>query len=518
MEKFNPFPLEDVLKILPVLALFVTGTVVLIIDLFLRSWNSPGPSSTAFKSNKWLLWALSILGTGFACLFAFQGFSSGEASSTAFSGAIRFDLFSNAITCIILLGTMLTVVTTVGYLRRNDMEHGEFYALLFYAAGSMVLLAESNNLILVFLSLETFSLAVYVLAAYTRDAQRSVEGALKYFVLGSVSSGFLLLGLVFLFGATGSIRLDVIGEAIATGQNIDLSLFLAGLGLSLVGFGFKVGAFPFHSWIPDAYEGAPTLVTGFMSVTVKAAAVAALTRFALVLTNVENIPRAQAYLTETIWWLALGTMIFGNLVALVQSSVKRMLAYSAISHTGYILIGLVAALESNSPARGAPIVFYLLPYTLMTFGAFAILSGLGRESTEDETFDSFRGMSKSNPFLAFVMLLFMVSLAGIPPTAGFWGKFYLFQEAVIAGHWPLALIGILTSIISMYYYLRLVIVMYMQPSGDESRWSGAFNCSWGAGLVAAVAAAGIVAIGLLPGRLLEISVDSIKSVLEIASP
>lgn len=518
MDKFNPFPLEDVLKILPVIALFVTGTVVLIIDLFLRSWNSPGPSSTAFKSNKWILSALSILGTGFACLFAFQGFSSGEASSTAFSGAIRFDLFSNTTTCIILLGTMLTVVTTVGYLRRNDMEHGEFYALLFYAAGAMVLLAESNNLIMVFLSLETFSLAVYVLTAYTRDTQRSVEGALKYFVLGGVSSGFLLLGLVFLFGATGSIRLDVIGEAIAAGQDIDLSLFLAGLGLSLVGFGFKIGAFPFHSWIPDAYEGAPTLVTGFMSVTVKAAAVAALTRFALVLTNVENIPEAQAYLTETIWWLAVGTMIFGNLVALVQSSVKRMLAYSAISHTGYILIGLVAALESNSPARGAPIVFYLLPYTLMTFGAFAILSGLGRESTEDETFDSFRGMSKSNPFLAFVMLLFMVSLAGIPPTAGFWGKFYLFQEAVKAGHWPLALIGILTSIISMYYYLRLVIVMYMQPSGDESRWSGAFHCSWGAGLVAAVAAAGIVAIGLLPGRLLEISVDSIKSVLEIASP
>jgi NADH-quinone oxidoreductase subunit N len=514
MDTFNPFPIGDLQKILPVLALLTTGTAVLVIDLFLRSWHNAGDQRVP-PGGKGLLPALAIAGSAAAIVLAYlvhvRSAAAGTTSVSLFGGALRLDLFSLAVTGTILIGTLMTVLSAAGYLSRLGMQHGEFYALVLYAAAAMVLLAQSENLILIFLSLETFSMAVYVLAAFTRDAQRSVEGALKYFVLGGVAGAFLLFGLALVYGATGEIRLQAIGESIARGR-ADLPLLLAGCGMALVGFGFKVGAFPFHSWIPDAYEGAPTLVSGFMSVTVKAAAFAVLLRFSLLASSGESLPEARLYLGQTVAWLALATMVFGNLVALVQTSVKRMLAYSAISHTGYLLVGLAAALKSASPDRGASIVFYLLPYTLMTFGAFAVLAALGRDRGEDETYDSFRGLSTRRPFLALVMLLFMISLAGIPPTAGFWSKFYLFREAVLAGEWPLALAGVLTSMFSAYYYLRLVVVMYMQPEGDDAP-AGLFEATWSPVAAAAITAAGVVAIGILPEDFLELSVRSIKSVL-----
>ncbi len=515
MDKFNPFPLDEVARILPVLTLFATAVVVLVLDLFLRSWNAePAPDDRPAPRSKWLLPGVSLLGTALATALAVRELSVAE-TTTIFNGALQIDLFSSWVTCLVLVGTLLTVGAAIGYARRLDVEHGELYALFLFAAGSMALLAQSNNLIMVFVSLETFSMAVYVLTSYTRDSQRSVEGALKYFVLGGVSSAFLLLGLTFIFGATGEIRIDtmaaIIADPAAAAVGVDTHLLIAGLGLSVVALGFKVGAFPFHAWIPDAYEGAPVLVTGFMSVTVKSAAFAVLVRFALMLTG-DQIPEAAEYLTEAVWWLAAGTMVFGNLVALVQSSVKRMLAYSAISHTGYLLIGVVAALRSTGEATGAPILFYLLPYTLMTFGAFAILAGLGRESREGETFESLRGLSRRRPFLAFAMMLFMVSLAGIPPTAGFWGKFYLFREAVAAGDWPLALVGIATTVMSVYYYLRVVIAMYMEPADEARQPASAFDCTLGPAIVVAIAAAAIVAIGIFPDELLELSEKSIESV------
>ena len=505
----NPFPLEDLEKILPVLTVFATATVVLVVDLFLRGWTEAPSGDTR---NKWSLPTLSLLGGGLAAWFAYSGWLANN-TGIAFQGALRVDVFSHTVTGIILLGTLLTLGTTVGYLRRFDIEDGEFYALVLYAAGSMMLLAQSNNLIMVFVSLETFSMAVYILSAFQRDSQRSVEGALKYFVLGGVSSAFLLFGLTFIYGASGSIQLGVIADGIAN-DTVDVWLLLAGLALSLVGFGFKVGAVPFHSWIPDAYEGAPSLVAGFMSVTVKTAAFAVLLRFSLVLAA----PEAQQYIMDVLWWIAIATMIFGNLVALVQSSVKRMLAYSAISHTGYLLIGVVAALKSDDPGRGAPILFYLLPYTLMTFGGFALLAGLGRESQQDETFESFRGLSQRRPFLAFVTMIFMVSLAGIPPTAGFWGKFYLFREAVSVGDWPLAVVGVVTSLASVYYYLRLVVFMYMQPIGDKKPPEKAFQLSRGAAISVTLAAAGIVAVGLLPDGFLSLSEESLKSLVKTIGP
>ncbi len=494
----NPFPLEDVQRILPVLLLFGAATAVLIADLFLRGWNEP-----AGGSPKGLLPMLSIIGAGAAAFFLWRDW--GGAPAVVFHGALRADAFAHAMTAIILLGTLLTLVTTAAYLRRHGAEHGEFYALILFAAGGMALFAAANNLIVLFVSLETFSLAVYILAGYFRDEKRAVEGALKYFVMGGLASGFLLLGMAFLFGAAGTIRLDEIGRT-----PIDQPLLLAGLGLVLAGFGFKVGVFPFHSWIPDAYEGAPTLVTGFMAVTVKTAGFAALARFAL---EFSRQAEAGPALAQVLAWLAAATMIFGNAVALVQASVKRMLAYSAISHTGYLLIGLTAALDPAHGTSAAPLLFYLLPYTLMTFGAFAVLGSIGRDGPASETFESFRGLSQRRPLVAFAMLVFMISLAGIPPTAGFWGKLYLFREAVYAGYWPLALVGILTSIVSVYYYLRLVVAMYMQPPGEGASAAPALYPApaWGAALATAAAAAAVIAIGFFPQALLDQSIASIQA-------
>ncbi len=507
----NPFQVAELQRIIPTLSLLGAGTATLVLDLFLGGWrvekNDPDRGST---KGKWLLYVISLIGVGIACWGL--SINANKGGAIIFNGALHVDDFSNFMTALILVGTFLGCLTTIGPLRNMKVECGEYFALLLFSAAAMILLVQSNSLIMIFLSLETFSMAIYLLSAFTRDERRSVEGALKYFVLGGLASGFLLLGFAFIFGASGTIRLNEIASMLGTGAGVDPPLFLAGLGLSLVGFGFKVGAFPFHSWIPDAYEGAPSTVTGFMSVTVKAAGIAALLRIALTVTNT---PELRGPMLEVVWWSALLTLVFANLVALVQSSVKRMLAYSAISHTGYLFIGLVAVLTpgaSQDSSSGSPLLFYLLPYTLMTFGSFAILSCLGRESKEGETFDSFRGLSQRRPLLAFCMLIFMVSLAGIPPTAGFWGKLYLFRDAIQAGHWPLALVGILASIVSVYYYIRLVVVMYMKPPQEVG---GAYSNStvhWGSAMAISVAAAAVIAIGISPDYFIAQSKLSIQSI------
>lgn len=507
----NPFPAAELERIIPTLSLLAAGTVTLLADLFLGGWRaSPEDPRGDSTRGKWLLYLVALTGVGTAAWSLLSTWNAPGA--VIFSGALQVDSLSNFLSALILLGTFLGCLTTIGPLRQMKIEHGEYFALLLYAAAAMLLLVQSNSLLMIFLSLETFSMAVYLLAAFTRDSRRSVEGALKYFVLGGLASSFLLLGLAFLFGASGTIQLNEITALLATGEGVDVPLFLAGLGLVLVGFGFKVGAFPFHSWIPDAYEGAPSTVTGFMAVTVKAAGLGALLRLVIL---IARTPHLQEPVLEIIWWSALLTLIFANLVALVQTSVKRMLAYSAISHTGYLFIGLVAVLSPGldpDAARGSTLLFYLLPYSLMTFGSFAILSCLGRESTEGETFDSFRGLSQRRPLLAFCMLVFMVSLAGIPPSAGFWGKLYLFRDAVQAGHWELALCGIGASIVSVYYYIRLVVVMYMQPPQEGGGVLSGSTVHWGSAMAISVAAAAVIAIGISPEYFLAESRLSIQKI------
>jgi NADH-quinone oxidoreductase subunit N len=503
----NPFSWEDVSSILPTLILFVTASLVLVLDLLGRD--------EAGKKPPFYFYFISLLGTllAGACLCARLGPGTGGPQS-CFLGAVLVDNFSSAMSLLIVLGTAFSLLGAIDALGRRGIEHGEFHSLMLIAAGSMMLFTQSASLIMIFLSLETLSMAVYVLTAYTRDEKRSVEGALKYFVLGGLSTAFLLLGLAFIYGATGKSNLTEIA-AVLTGPQarVDAPLLLVGLGLTVVGLGFKIGAFPFHSWVPDAYEGATTVVTGFMAVTVKVASFAVLLRLTLLFADVReptaDTPVVRDALVAVLGTLAALTMIFGNLVALVQSSFKRMLAYSAIAHTGYLLVGVVAA-ASAPAARGASaaVTFYLFPYALMSLGIFTCLSYLGRgerEQAQDlEDIASYRGLAQRQPLLAFGILILMVSFAGIPPTAGFWGKLYIFRQAIESGHWGLALIGILTSLVSFYYYLGIVVAMYMQPATEGVRHP-ASDARTSSKLAIAVAVGAVILVGLFPDVFFELS-------------
>jgi NADH-quinone oxidoreductase subunit N len=337
-----------------------------------------------------------------------------------------------------------------------------------FGSAGMVLLGMASDMLLAFIAIEVMSLSTYALAAYLRRGRRPAEAAFKYLVLGAVSSALLLYGASLLYGATGT----TLFSALARGSTANPSLFLAGLAMVVAGLAFKVAAVPFHAWTPDVYEGAPTPVTAFMAAGVKTAAFALLARvFLSAQSGVEASDRAIAGVLSG---LAILTMIFGNLLALPQRSVKRMLAYSSIAHAGYLLVGVVAAKAAG--ARGialAGVLFYLAAYAATAIGAFAIVGALERRGRPDEEpadawdLDTFAGLARTRPALAFAMAVFLLSLAGIPPTAGFMGKLYIFKAAVGAGLWPLAVIGVLTSVFGAYYYVRVVLYMYFRPPEGE---------------------------------------------------
>lgn len=497
----------DLSAVLPVLILLGTACVVLLVDIF------QGTASSGGETRKPVLHFLSLLGAVIAGAQICGALAApDQGARSAFQGALYIDRFSLVMSLLIVLGAALSLLGAPDALRRRGIEHGEFHALILFAAASMILFAQSSSLLMAFLSLETLSMAVYVLAAFTRDEKRSVEGALKYFILGGISTGFLLFGLVFLYGATKKMSLVEIEAALrAGGSQVDAPLLLAGMGLTVIGLGFKIGAFPFHAWVPDAYEGALSVVTGFMAVTVKVASFAVLLRLAVLFgasqpAAVEGID-FHSSLTTALSFLAVLTMVFGNLVALVQRSVKRMLAYSAIAHTGYLLVGVISALEARrsgtGAAAGGPVVFYLFPYALMTLGAFIYMSHLGKGTEDLESFEDYRGLGKRQPLLALGLLVLMVSFAGIPPTAGFWGKLYLFKSALDTGHWGLALTGIVTSVVSVYYYLSLVVAMYMQPGAEEPQGAGDPRTCGKLALTLAVVAVALV--GLFPDTFFRLS-------------
>jgi NADH-quinone oxidoreductase subunit N len=320
----------------------------------------------------------------------------------------------------------------------------------------MILMAAANDLIVIFLALEIMSVAVYVLAGILRSDRRGIEASLKYFFLGAFASGFFLYGTAFLFGAAGSTRLDAIARVVAATP--EHPFVLLGLAFLLVGFGFKVAMVPFHGWTPDVYEGAPTTVTAFMAVGVKAAAFAAFARVLAV-----GFGDVGASLSTILWITAALTMTVGNVTAISQQNVKRMLAYSSIAHAGYALVGLVAATGEG----GAALCMYLAAYALMNMGAFAVLIALGRRGEPSDTLSDFAGVGFRQPILGFAMTIFMLSLAGIPPTAGFAGKLALFSAAVNAGYVGLALVGVLNSVVSVYYYLGVLVQMYMTEGSRE---------------------------------------------------
>jgi NADH-quinone oxidoreductase subunit N len=377
------------------------------------------------------------------------------------------------------LSALITVLLSREYLRRQHSHAGGYYLLVLFSTLGMMLMAAAGDLIIIFLGLELMSISLYVLAGFNRKRTISNESSLKYFLLGAFATGFLLYGIAFIYGAAGTTNIP--GVVVQFPGIASSHFFWIGLGLLMVGLAFKVGAVPFHMWIPDVYQGSPTTVSGFMSTGAKAAAFSA---FVLVFAHSEF--GASPRLRTALAILSAASMILGNIVAVAQSNIKRMLAYSSIAHAGYMIIGLAAF---NQLGRDG-ILFYLVAYTFMNLGAFGIISVLEVEEDQHLNFDDYSGLAGKRPFLAALMALFMLSLAGIPPLAGFFGKYYLFVAAVQADLTWLAIVGVLMSVVSAYYYLRLIMVMYFRPDAGSEPTLPTRLC------LATLAAAALMVIGL----------------------
>src|SRR6478672_369539 len=416
-------------------------------------------------------------------------------------GVIRSDnfaLFINIVLCVI---GILTMVFSHDVIEREEIPAGEYYALTLFAISGMMLMASATDLLVIFIALEVLSLAVYVLTGIRRQSAAGAEAAFKYFLLGAFSSAFFLYGVAFAFALSGSTRIEEIGVALssqATGAPSTVALLT--VGLLAVGFAFKISAVPFHMWTPDAYEGAPTIVTAFMSTGVKAAAFAAFVRVFL-----SPLEPLQAHWIPVLSAIAGITMIVGTVVGVVQTNVKRMLAYSSIAHAGYILLGLVSA---NRDGKAA-ILFYLLAYAVTNIGALGIVALLGTGRHQHDELRDFSGLWRSRPGLTGLMTVFLLSLGGIPPTAGFIGKWYIFSAAIQKGHYWLAIIGVLTSVVSVFFYLRIVVMMYMTEGPETVR--PRVPAAAMAGLVLAVIA--VFYLGILPTRVLDLALESISTIL-----
>lgn len=451
----------------PALVVTITALVVLIGELV-----------TTAKQKHWLGFA-SLVG-----LLVATGSTFGlwGANTTAFAGMIAADNFGLALTLVILIGAALSILLAINFVRTHQVDQGEYYMLLLFAVVGMILMATAADLIVVFLALELLSLPLYVLAAFKREEGVSLEAGMKYFLLGAFSSAFFLYGIAFIFGATGSTNLISIAASAKPGNE----LLLIGMGLLLVGFGFKVAVVPFHWWTPDVYEGAPTAVTAFMSVAVKAAAFGAFFRTFLV-----ALPGIAIDWRVVLAIVAVLTMTLGNVAALSQSNIKRMLAYSSISHAGYILIALVAMGQNGTLSA----VYYLLAYTLTNLGAFGAVIALSDGARERLEIGDYGGVAQKQPLIAAALSICLLSLAGFPPFAGFVGKFLIFGAAVENGWAWLAIVGVLNSLVSVYFYLRPIVQMYM--SEEKPGWQPVHIDAFVA-VALAMAVIGVIALGLFP--------------------
>jgi NADH-quinone oxidoreductase subunit N len=479
------------LPVLPAAILTVFGLLALIADVF-ELGRTRGPAEGEHGTPIMAPY-LAIVG-GAAALGAviWQALRLPIAAGDYFSGTIVLDGFGVFLSAVVMVGTLLTLLLTVGYCRRHDVNLAEYYHLILMAAVGMLLMIQANNLIMIFAGLELMSVAVYVLTGFRRTRLRSIEAALKYFVLGAFSTGFFLYGIALVYGATGSFDLGDIRDAVATPPAGPV--LLAGMGLLLVGFGFKVALVPFHMWSPDAYEGAPAPVTGFMATGVKAAGFAALLR--VLMSTFDGL--ADQWI-PVLWVLAVLTMFVGNIAAIRQDDIKRMLAYSSIAHAGYLVVALVA----HSDLGFSAFLYYLAAYTLMTLGAFGVVIVLGEKGTENTSIArDYAGIAWRHPLLAAAMALFMFSLTGIPPTAGFVGKFAILSAAVRAGHVPLAILLVIASVISAYYYLKVVVSMYMWTSDREPIRS---RVPAMAAIALLVAVAGVLGLGIFPGSWVDLA-------------
>jgi NADH-quinone oxidoreductase subunit N len=454
------FNLDDLLAntqvILPVVVLMVWACVLLLVDL------------TIPASRKGLTAILAALGLLITIGLVIIRMVDPALGGAAFGGMVVVDGFGLFLSVLFLASGLVAIAIAHDYLKRMQIERGEFYVLLLFSIGGMLMMSWAADLIIVFLALEWLSIPLYVMAGFAHPRLDSEESALKYFLLGAYSGGFVVYGTALTFGAAHTTALAGIVQAVQA-QTTNLVLLLAGAALILVGLGFKVSAAPFHMWTPDVYHGAPTPVSAYMSVAAKAAGFAALLRIFVL-----AFPAISIDITPVIWVLAALTMILGNFLAIAQSNIKRMLAYSSIAHAGYILMALVTY---GQPAVSADAVasalFYLLAYAFTSFGAWAVVILLEREEGVGLELKDFAGLGSKHPALAAAMTVFMLSFTGVPPTLGFLGKFFLFRTVIEGGYIGLAIIGVLTSLVSAYYYLRLVVIMYMQegePQISPASW------------------------------------------------
>jgi NADH-quinone oxidoreductase subunit N len=441
------------------------------------------------KTHLGLLALGGLIGAQLATLAVWGGRGQG------FRGMIVLDNYALFFHLVVTYAAALAVLMSLDYLRRAGADSAEYYALLLFATSGMLLLASANDLIVVFLALELMSLSLYVLSGLFKRRRDAGEASMKYFLLGVFASAFLLYGIALLYGAAGSTNFDRVAAAPRS------ALVLMGLGLLLVGFGFKISSAPFHMWAPDVYQGAPTSVTAFIATGSKAAVFAALIRLV-----VAGLRTVQADATLVFWALAALTMTVGNVVAVVQSNLKRMLAYSSVAHVGYMLVGVVA----GGPSGAGAVLFYLLAYTFTTAGTFGVIALCERAGEEAVDVRDYAGLGRRHPVLALALSLFLLSLIGIPPLAGFVGKVYLFGAAVRAGFVWLAVIAVLNSALAAYYYLRVIVQMYMrEPEGATA--SPMPSLAGVLGL--AIALVGIVLLGVVPAPFADLAAAAVAPLL-----
>ncbi len=477
-------PAVNMTPILPEIFLSVLAMALLLITVF-----SPGgqKSYLAYISFFGIVATAVLVGAGWG----------GHMES--FSGSVVLDNFATFFKMTFLIAAGLTVLITDSYMEREGCNHGELYPLILFAVVGMMLMASGTDLMTIFLGLEVMSVTLYVLAGFNRGNKKSNEAGLKYFLLGAFSTGFMLYGMALIYGATGTTRLykiaEVVGQMTLPSANI---LLVAGMLLMMTGFAFKIAAAPFHMWTPDVYEGAPTPMTAFMSAAPKAAGFAALLRLFLV-----ALPTLQVEWSQVLWVLAVLTMTVGNITALRQDNIKRVLAYSSIAHAGYALVGFTAGNGTGI----AGILFYMLSYSFMNIGAFAVVILVAKKGETNGNVSDFAGLGFKRPVLALAMTLFLFSLAGVPPAAGFVGKFYLFAGAIQEGYIWLAIIGVLNSAASAYYYLRIMVYMYMKEPTEEFEW---IKVTAPVTLALVIAAAGTLIPGIVPSVILQYAQMAIK--------
>lgn len=463
----------DFIVVAPISFLTIISLAVLVTDALLKQRE---------KISYWL----TVFGLFFSMLLSL---SSLDLTGSVFNRMVSVGGVGSLFSGLFALAGLLTVMLSRDYLRKEEAMYGEYYLLILFSTLGMMLMATAADLIMIFLGLELMSICLYVLAGFFRRRPISNESSLKYFLLGSFATGFLLFGIAFLYGASGTTNIaDIAGEFSSLTSS---SIFWLGAGLFLIGLAFKVGAVPFHMWIPDVYQGSPTTASGFMATGAKAAAFSA---FVIVFLRPEFSSAGKIKLVLAL--LSAASMIVGNVIAISQNNIKRMLAYSSIAHAGYMLAGLAAF---NITGKNG-VLFYLVAYTFMNIGAFGVLSILERQEEKNLTFDDYAGLGARHPLIAALMSVFMFSLAGIPPFAGFFGKYYVFLAAVQSNLTWLAILGVLMSVVSLYYYLRLIVMMYFRDVQGET--TGGFSLS--GVIVLGIIALAVVGIGIYPSSILSL--------------